>query len=546
MARANMARLFSAHPFKFLWRKPAPRTKSEVDCAVGFVERKAADLIFNNEPDPASAETLSRVLMPFHKNGTFYIGERFNTVDQSVALDEGEMSVNPFGLARKIPILKDSSNATLKSPPFLRGEKAGFMPWAREVAFQDLLMMQYERVIDIEDAELESTAQVVAEALAYVGSDGRPLHDLIPNQNYIDYIRRIIGLYLFQDADKVFHTEREYNDISREVSLAIITDKLAIKSGQRIQLKDLHSLMVFSIFASVIGLDMKCSHCATSEISRKNTAFFYGYDNSQERNDAVWNWMRKKAADTSIFSDQLFRWNKYADLVLERPCKLVFFPDDLAETVLNLYRLQGEMRFNPDLRVTIIPRRGRFHNDASFEDIMLLLDEPCFAEARRLLDQKKLVVCDQGPRGGGVEAPKLSQKAAEAAAAADVVYINGSRSYELMATGMRKPTFGAHAISREFSTSLLGADAEKGIPCLTFFWMFPDFWGFRQRHLRQEPLFPTDRTDWQAEMTAMDSARFTSSQSFLRLVSQLGRENAVRQIMNGAIEKDLPPHRVLG
>jgi hypothetical protein len=83
------------------------------------------------------------------------------------------------------------------------------------------------------------------------------------------------------------------------------------------------------------------------------------------------------------------------------------------------------------------------------------------------------------------------------------------------------------------------------VPALTFFHAFPDFWGFKDRHKRLAPLFPTERVDWQSRMTAIESAKFTSSERFSNLVQKIGREAASEQIMERAIVDEIPPHQVL-
>ncbi|MCY2994701.1 MAG: hypothetical protein NTY19_43590 [Planctomycetota bacterium] len=538
---------FDEHPFRFLWRGPNPTSDEVAVRMIGELERHVADRIYENEPNPASSASLRRILMPFHENGTFMIGERFNTIrDGEQGSPASRTADAPYGLVRAIPPVPETHRITTMPPPFIRGEKGGFEYWATLTAIQDLKMMAHERVLPggVTYSQFQCTPAVVAAALQYRDGQGLPLHAKIPNQNYIDYFRRAIALFLFGDADHAFDTEREYNDRARHVAISVIEDYL--KEKDKTTLNSIKTLMVYSLLAGVIGLDMKCSHCAASTIQTDNAVFLNGYAADDECTGSTYEWLTRKASDETLFCPELFAWNKYVELVLRRPCKLVFFPDDFAETIFDLYRIQAELSYNEHLSVIMFPRNGRFHNDIAYEDVGSLLGESCFTQLRGFSSKGRFVVSPNGPRNGGVEPAKLSSVAVDVIASeADVVFAKGSRTYELMATGMRVPTFGAQAVAREFSESVLGADAKMGVPALTFFHAFPDFFGFKERHRRVAPLFPTGRSDWQARMTAIDSARFTNGQQFSNLAAKMGREAASEEIMERAKADNVAPHEVL-
>lgn len=540
---------FNEHPFNFLHKGDFVRTERDAMDAITQIERCAADIIYFNEPRPASAESLGKIFMPYHQNGTFMIGERFNTTISTKTLQDN-IAAAPYGFVRDLPnkgfaATSQDYNRLACPPPYIRGEKAGFELWARMTTQQDINIITYEQTLPKQlYGNPEHTPEVVATALQYTSSQGR-LCDIIPNQNYIDYIRRAIGLYLAHNPDQLFYTEKSYNDVIVMIAMSIILRDLQEKSGSRPTEGRLKKLMVYSILAGVIGLDMKCSHCATSEINRENGSFCGG-KSDEATTVTIGDWLKTKISNNTLFCPELFVWDKYRDLVLSRPCTEVFFPDDLGETLFDMFRIQEEMTYNNQLNVIIVPRSGRYHNDAAFEDMKWILQKPCFSELARFLDHGRLIINDKGPRGGALEGPKLSQDIVDVLLEkADVVFIKGSRSYELIATGMRIPTFAAQTVSREFSESVIGADAQKGIPSLTYFHIFPDFWGFKQRHLRQDPLFPTGRRNWQASMTAIESAKFRESTEFNNLVTKSSLEEVSLSIMEKAEKQNIPPHKVI-
>jgi hypothetical protein len=210
-----------------------------------------------------------------------------------------------------------------------------------------------------------------------------------------------------------------------------------------------------------------------------------------------------------------------------------------------MYQLQRQMQLNPALHLDMLPRFGKFHNDASYSDVIELVELPIFEGLRVFRDNKRLRILDSGPKNGSVEAPKLSRKAAQLMIDSDALYVKGSRAYELLATGIRKHSFFGQTVSREFSETIFGIDAHSTTPALTYVHMFPSFWGFRQRHTRFGNLSPTNRCDWMSSMTAIESALFTQSTGFQAAQAAIPKEELSSLLVNTAIEKQLPPHLTL-
>jgi hypothetical protein len=538
------------NPFGFLWAGNPPSSNDEAVAVARKIEEKVASAIFCNEPDPLSESTYHRLFMPYHENGTFMIGERHGAA--SASEQDGNVSSaadgSPFSHYRHIGILSPfSPRRHLAAPPFTRGEPGGFEEWARLTAYQDLLMMEYEGQLPdaLTAAEMLSAANAVADALQYPLTAGRRICDLIPNQNYIDYIRRAIGLVVFRDADRSFFTETAYDETSSRVAFGVIERFLEPAArAVSVDLDALKRLMLISVLSGSMGLDMKCSHCAASSLTLDNTIFFEDADPQRDLVEEVHRWLLSKSSPSTVLDPDLFCWDRYAELVLAKDCNLVFFADDLGETIFDLFQLQQQLAFNPGLRVTIIPRAAKFHNDASYDEVEEILARSVFGNLRRWRDEGRVRLCEHGPRNGGIEGPKISARAAEHMLSADVLYIKGSRSYELLATGIRVPTFAAQVVNREFSESVFGVDLKAGLPVLRYMQAFPDFWGFRERHLRNEPLFPTGRHDWQSAMTSLESARFTRSRGFIRLFERSSRECASELVIEYAMRHGVAPHKV--
>lgn len=500
-----------SHPFRFLLRAEVACCDASYAAAIAQIEHLAADLILRNEPDLASPALLQELFMPYHQNGTFMLGERL------------------------------SGNRL----PFLQGEVENFDTWCRTAVKSDLIRILYARALpgNLAPHRFDEVASIVTNALQYRGSLGM-LCNSIPNQNYIDYLRRALALYAYRDANVEFDTESEYNEFSSDVVLSIISSHLAPLAEAAPSPAKLRRLMSYSLLAGVIGLDMKCSHCAASPLTPDNAAGSQG-NAPASRSEEIWQWLQRKEQDPVSYCPELFEWTRYEDLVLNRPCVLFFFSDDLGETLLDLFRIQAELTYNKFLRVVFVPRNGRYHNDFALADVEPTLTHPAFAALNRWRDQGRFGVSPHGPRSGAVEGPKMSRRLVESILdEADVLFFKGSRTYELLATGIRLPSFSGQTVSREFSSSVTGADASAGVPALRYFCCFPDFWGFKERFRNIGPMYPSGKVGWRASMTAIDSARYTASVRFRAACSTRPVEEVSLGIIGRAIESGVAPHHL--
>lgn len=538
------------HPYSFLLNKYHKSISSNDIWNIISIESKVADIIYNNEPNPASAVDLSAIFAPFHQNGTFMIGERLRKSDQCNRLDQREITnfAGPYSKSRNIPTFYPTPFKDLANQQFIRNESLNFIDWARNTAYQDLMILKHEKLLDssIDEKKIIDLSSVIANTFQFRLTSGQLLCDLIPNQNYIDYFRRAISLCIFHDAERIFHTEKIYDDISNKICFEILDNYLSKDQSQNFDsYESLKYLMLFSIISGSIGLDMKCSHCAASEITLDNTVFFNNNDCITKQSFDIYHWINQKTNNFINLNSDLIAWDKYAEIVLKKPCRLVFFSDDYGETIFDLFQLQYQLKVNNRLSIVIIPRAKKYHNDASFKDIQEMIEKPCFHLLRRYRDSGRVVISEYGPRNGGVEGPKISYNTANHLLNCDAVYLKGSRSYELLATGLCIPTFAGQVVNRDFSESITGIDMKVGIPILRHFYAFPDYWGFKKRHLRNEPLFPTNRRSWKVAMTSLESAKAMRSNYISASSSNQTRKKKCFEIMNEAIETNTAPHLLI-
>lgn len=502
-----MLRVFERHPFRYLWRGPEVRSNSAARRAINILETDVSNIVNSSEPHVAAQTDYRRIFPPWHRNGTFTIGER-----------QGEA-------------------------PFIMGETLSFEGWVKQAVADEIGRIKRAGLIPpgVTPEQLSATPDVVLEALAYEGSNGR-LSDLIPNQTYIDYFTRIISLFWTGSPETTFYVDRQYNEIGKELALGIISDK------QYQATVSLHTRMIHAVFAGIMGLDLKSSHCAASVIDTTNIIPFLS-EPGTSRESRIRNALKNICQKYNFgYLDFLFHWEQYRQKVLKGNCLLAHFPDDLTETVFDLDSLQAQMRFNPLLQVVLLPRSGRFGNDASFEDVDELIDEHViFTDLKRFRDEGRLVVSDKGPKGGSVEAPNLSQESIEWMLKADALYFKGARTFELLGTGINRPTFFAQTVVREFSESIVGTSGTAAIPILIFHQSLPSFWGFRRRGERNGSLYSfhdSTKRGSLALMTAMESTRFMRDPYYRELLHGSPLDKA-SEVMAISAETGLPPHKVV-
>jgi len=77
-------------------------------------------------------------------------------------------------------------------------------------------------------------------------------------------------------------------------------------------------------------------------------------------------------------------WEDYETQVLQaKSPKLIVFTDDYIETIFDLKFVERQLDYNSNLRVCLIPRARRYGNDASYTDVIRLLEEPVFRSLKR-------------------------------------------------------------------------------------------------------------------------------------------------------------------
>jgi len=340
----------------------------------------------------------------------------------------------------------------LTNPGFLDPGEPDFATFIKEMVLADLNLLASVDIIEEPSGQARSLASdLVLAALEAPVGNGRSLCETITNQEATDIVWRLLKVLIFGDFNEPLYTHQRQVTLGREVALRMI----AIDSTS-----DLHALAVRSVMSGLIGTNVKetTKLVGPSQVLGKTPfPLELETDPGQQAETII-----RSLSEHARSGLALDCWEWYRQEVLERPgpVKLVFCTDDYVETVFDLHFLQEQMRRKSDLQVTILPRNGRYGNDACHCDVSALIQHHLFATLHGMQDEGRLTVCKDGPVMGGINGWKLSPAAAALLARADVVVVKGARAFEML-QGLNKPTYFAFNIVRSYTESITGVDAEK-------------------------------------------------------------------------------------
>lgn len=475
------------------------RAAGQIDCNVRTereTEEEVFRLILGFPPDPARPADVIELFGSDYFPGTFAIGEM------------------------------------AQNPDFLCGDTSiGYEPWVRREIRRDIDAIRRVGRLDACPTGGFNTEDDVLELLSHKFEDGRRLCDMIALQEYTDVFRRLILALLLGKTECEVNTYKELNEMGGAIALAIVAG---------LDEWPLPELLKMSLAAGLLGLNLKTSAAATSQIHTPGIIPLDLCRSSAEQVSGVFYRLSQKAEEGMV----LDYWQDFEKQVLcDQTKTLVVFTDDYIETVFDLKFVERQLDHNSNLTVSLIPRAWRYGNDASYEDVMRLLDKPVFRALKLQIKHGRLEICPDGPRLGTVNGLKISQSVADRLKRCDAVLVKGARAYEML-QGMGKPAYFGFAVCREISEAVTGIDAETG--ALVFIRQQPyqrTFSGFRDRRMRPREFRP-GRTSFLCRVTAKDLHESDLLPSFYRDLCEQGSRALLGQTIQIApflddLKKDL-------
>lgn len=153
----------------------------------------------------------------------------------------------------------------------------------------------------------------------------------------------------------------------------------------------------------------------------------------------------------------IFDYDELINSIESKPhFNLVWMTDDIIESYFDLIIIE-RLLTNYDLTINLIPKNGRFGNDASFDDICTMLSP----KLREFKENGRLNLSNKGPKMAAANLRKLSKEHADSIVNSDALLLKGCRISEMFNGGINADTYVAYSIVRKLSENLTGFTAES-------------------------------------------------------------------------------------
>ncbi|MCR4555866.1 MAG: ARMT1-like domain-containing protein [Alphaproteobacteria bacterium] len=460
------------------------------------------------------------------------LGRTLHIQDTSSFISEIMTSLIPSASKQKLDLLFDTDfeigtfflSERIKRPDFISAaDNLQFREWVNTNVSNELLRLKKsnpESYYLLHRREIEKNISVndfVFLSLFLMDrTKNKRLVEQVPNQIYQDIFTKLISFFMFGDVNKYPYVEKDYNEKVEAVSLKIL---------EKIQKVSIYDLFRYSIAAGSLGVDMKSSASAASPIRQgiKNIIF---YETNKLEKFVEKVERMKQELDRKVEENLAIDfWKEFEhDFINSQEKKtLVWFHDDVAETIFDLFFIQKVLSANNNLKIVSIPRSGRFGtrfgNDASSLDIERYLDMSIFSDLRQAWEKEQYSYSDAGPCWGAVHGMQLSEETVDLILCSSAILVKGSRSYEML-QGIKVDAYFASMVCRDFSESIFDLDAEEGSSLfLKQEAGLLSFQGFRKRHKRKRML-SNGRTIMLTSMTAREYAKAICHQNYRDIVSK--------------------------
>lgn len=385
-----------------------------------------------------------------------------------------------------------------QKPPFICVEDdSSLEEWIIKESQQDLVKV-LPRLESVCPWQLPSQKEIgeiphkTLEVLEHRFDGEHKLSEEIYQQEYTDVFRRINLIYLTGWPKLPFN---EYDAVNHHLF------PLGIELARRAARLDLSTLLKASAVAGLVGLNHKTNASATSLIYKKSVISTNFDAPLSVTADGTYTSLLEKCQEEWAIDGE----NQFFDYVLcqSQPNHLIFFPDDLLETIIDLKLMESLLDASTRLTICAVPRAVRMGNDAGAQDIYRAMQEDVFSRLLQFHGAGRFQINSNGPLSGNVNGRKMSAAVVELIQSADNVYAKGARSFECL-QGLKKDSFYGFAVCRSISESVTGVDAESGRAVLVYQEAGQkSFDGFRRRHLRSVQ-FPSGRRGWLASKVVLD------------------------------------------
>lgn len=312
-------------------------------------------------------------------------------------------------------------------------------------------------------------------------------------------MRHVIGYSLEGDPSKIYHTHKTFNDLAKKIIPLVISEIEKEKF-------DLSTILKLSIISGMSGLDLKGTSAASSIYSNSGIQMESYFHLTAEESAQIY---LRELKNRLNCPTPVFYWEKFLSEVKgNNKLKIVWFTDDYIESFFDLLFIGKLLDEYLNVELTVIPKNGNYGNDASYSDIVDLLNldthKHIFDNLNMHKKSGRFSICKLGPRMGTINLKKLSDEAIDLIEDSDLAVVKGCRSHEMVQGGLNKPSFSMFIVSREFSERTTGFDAKES-PILLIYLLPGEyaFYGFKSIDL-SEKASPGNRKTYYCKTTLKD------------------------------------------
>lgn len=287
----------------------------------------------------------------------------------------------------------------------------------------------------------------------------------IYNQETVDILRRITVYTLFGELTDNIDTAQSFNHLAHSVMPA------AINKVRRLGL-DIEDILKISVVSGLSGLDLKGATAAASSHSNDGIPMrnFIGMEPIVAADAYVNNLLEAYKQRTF----PIFHFDEFRKLIESKNnAKIVWFTDDIIESYFDLFFIECLLK-KYNVEIALIPKNGRYGNDASYYDIKRMLGQ----SFGYLTTEKRFSVISEGPLMAAANIKKFSEIMNKICSSSDFWVLKGCRISEMLNGLAHKPTFSAFNIIRTVSERLAGISSVDNAS--VFYYLSPKeyaFWG---------------------------------------------------------------------
>lgn len=306
------------------------------------------------------------------------------------------------------------------------------------------------------------------------------LSEIIYIQEFPDILKSVMSYLLFGDENIELHTYRSFNDRILPIILRIFNKNFK-------DTFELKKLLEFSIASGAIGLDIKDHFSASSSIVSCGIELLPYLNDDKEY---ISNYIFNELVNITKKGFIIDYWDDFINNIENK--KIVWITDDYIETIFDIIFIQNLIKQKKNVNVLLIAKNGQYGNDASYNDVMKILNNQIFDEIKNSFN-KEFKVLNIGPKMGAMNLKKITSSFVNEILNSDVIVAKGCRIHEMIQGGLNKKLYAGFSVTREYSEAESGYDSSE-YP-LIFIKSEPGefvYWGFKGRAYR-EKVFDEDK-----------------------------------------------------